>query len=62
LFLIGAAAACGAVLWIFLHPERPLQGTPATDPVPQPTHTQNMTGATADESAVPVPPARVPDR
>ncbi len=62
LFLIGAAAACGAVLWIFLHPERPLQGTPATDPVPQPTHTQNMTGATVDESAVPVPPVRVSDR
>jgi MFS transporter, ACS family, glucarate transporter len=28
LFLIGAAAAFGAILWIFLHPERPLKNAP----------------------------------
>jgi ACS family glucarate transporter-like MFS transporter len=31
LFVIGAAAGCGAVLWVFLHPERPLQVEMATD-------------------------------
>ena len=62
LFLIGVAAACGAVLWIFLHPERPLQGTPAADPVAQTTHSPNVTGATARESGSPVPPAQLSEQ
>jgi MFS transporter, ACS family, glucarate transporter len=45
LFLIGAAAACGAVLWIFLHPERPLQTIQAGNDGSQ---SASNTGAEAD--------------
>lgn len=62
LFLIGVAAACGAVLWIFLHPERPLQGISAVDPVAQTAHSANVTGATARESGSPVPPAQLSEQ
>lgn len=34
MFVIGAAAACGAVLWLFVHPERPLLAVAACDGPP----------------------------
>ncbi|WP_185733695.1 MFS transporter [Burkholderia contaminans] len=34
MFVIGAAAACGAVLWLFVHPERPLLAVAAGDEPP----------------------------
>lgn len=32
MFVIGAAAACGALLWLLVHPERPLLGDEASGP------------------------------
>jgi ACS family glucarate transporter-like MFS transporter len=34
MIVIGAAAACGALLWLFVHPERPLLGDEAAGPLP----------------------------
>ena len=50
LFLIGAAAACGAVLWIFLHPERPLQRKPPTESADFPEARGAAQGAIANEA------------
>jgi MFS transporter, ACS family, glucarate transporter len=32
MIVIGAAAACGALLWLFVHPERPLLDDEAAGP------------------------------
>jgi len=32
MFVIGAAAACGALLWLLVHPERPLLGDEVSGP------------------------------
>jgi MFS transporter, ACS family, glucarate transporter len=50
LFLIGAAAACGAVLWIFLHPERPLQRKSSADSADFPEARGAAQGAIANEA------------
>ncbi|MCP3722655.1 hypothetical protein M3I53_05830 [Paraburkholderia sp. CNPSo 3272] len=34
MIVIGAAAACGALLWLFVHPERPLLGDEPAGPLP----------------------------
>jgi MFS transporter, ACS family, glucarate transporter len=49
LFVIGAAAACGAVLWIFLHPERPLQANATNEPAAPVTSSVAAPVAEADE-------------
>jgi ACS family glucarate transporter-like MFS transporter len=50
LIVIGAAAACGAILWIFLHPERPLQGKAVAEPATAP-YTLTGVGAPVREAA-----------
>lgn len=43
MIVIGAAAACGALLWLFVHPERPLLDDEAAGPPPP-----SETGATTE--------------
>lgn len=60
LFLIGVAAGCGALLWIFLHPERPLQGRVEAEKTTQPQGFD--AGATAREGGARVQPAQFSER
>jgi ACS family glucarate transporter-like MFS transporter len=50
LVLIATAAAFGAILWIFLHPERPLEGVEAVAPVrsAMPNTVETLTGSSAE--------------